>query len=339
MVQKPSLYVLAVHHRHDGIVAMMTANDTTGIDWEDKYGNTALHILCQERILHDKAITAIIEKKPLLTGKSNCHGSTPLHLALERRLSLQSDCPDSDVLIRMIRAYPRSLSLAMASSVSRATPFEIACSANRSVNVLKQMLLLEPLLGIPLPTTTSFVKTRLDHLWKCGSQQAMNLIVLTAFHGEMTVSTCFLLHAACCQNVPIQYLKKILKQYTCQASKVDHHGNLPIHYLCMDVQLRDQHYTKCILTLLLEVYPAAATVVNSDGRLPLHCLLEAQHTWHFGGIKELVYAHPNALQTLNIKMNLFPVQMAARNANRSLGHLSTLLEVLLSAPEMVNICK
>ena len=90
---------------------------------------------------------------------------------------------------------------------------------------------------------------------------------------------------------------------------------------------------------LLEVYPAAATVVNSDGRLPLHCLLEAQHTWHFGGIKELVYAHPNALQTLNIKMNLFPVQMAARNANRSLGHLSTLLEVLLSAPEMVNICK
>jgi len=337
MVQKPSLYVLAVNHKHDEIVKMMEANDTSGIDWQDRYGNTALHVLCKELQLHMRAISSIIEKRPQLIARANHANWTPLHLDAERRLSLTTPMGAySDILISMIRACPDAVSIPKTTGCTPESPFDIACTANADFVVLKEMLLVDPSLSLPLRRPNT-VKTRLDHLWRQGASQSMNLIALTAFHGQVTQSESSLLHSVCYQRVPIQYFELTLKNHYCQASQRDHNGNLPLHYACQNVPQGAQPYTQRILKCLLGAYPHAASTMNSEGRLPLHCLLDEQLTWHNGGILEVVSANSSALRTVDPKTNLFPFQMAATNANRSWGHFSTLLEILLAAPEMLDL--
>lgn len=156
---------------------------------------------------------------------------------------------------------------------------------------------------------------------------------------EVTTSESSLVHAICYQRVPVHYFEAILEQHLDQASHREHHGNLPLHYACQNIAPGAEPYTQRMLRLLLEAHPDSASTPNSDGRLPLHCLLQEQLTWHKGGVMEVVYANPNALRTLDPQTNLYPVQVAAMNANRSWGHFSTLLELLLAAPDMVDLSK
>jgi hypothetical protein len=65
-------------------------------------------------------------------------------------------------------------------------------------------------------------------------------------------------------------------------------------------------------------------------------LTEAKLTWREGGIQELVHANPDALRTIDPTTGLYPFQEAARHATRSRSHISTLLELLLAAPELVD---
>lgn len=61
---------------------------------------------------------------------------------------------------------------------------------------------------------------------------------------------------------------------------------------------------------LLEVYPQAATIPDSDGDLPLHLCLFTGKTWDTG-IKEVLEADPDSNLMQDRKSHLFPFMIAA----------------------------
>ena len=84
------------------------------------------------------------------------------------------------------------------------------------------------------------------------------------------------------------------------------------------------------------MYPEAASKRDAHGRLPLHVAIRDSHmTWHKGGVRELVYAYPNALVSRDESTRLFAFMASAPQAISSRLHLTTTYELLLAAPDMI----
>ena len=79
---------------------------------------------------------------------------------------------------------------------------------------------------------------------------------------------------------------------------------------------------------LVDIYPGAAKVKDSNGSLPLHLSLHAGKQWFNDGIKELFEAAPEAL---NIRDNggLTPVMIASSMKG---CNLTTIFELMRNGP-------
>lgn len=363
VVPQPSLYVLATHHKYNELVIRLkenshgTHNAASLLDWADMNGNTVLHILCRQSSLSKEAIKAVIEKKPSLAGRSNQACWTPLHLACERRhngtaaaVSKQQQEDRSttevttEILLMLVHACPQAVSLRRESGYARETPFDMACAAHVDIQVLREMLSIDPRLALPLVNHRSNKDENLKALWTAKLTKHMELILLTALFGrvvnvnEGSIESSFLVHAACLQRVPRAYLEDILLQHKDNLLLPNpQNGNLPLHY-AVSQHDAPQPFVEFLVTSLVTHAPAAVEVLNREGRYPLHCALD-HHGHHpflkHGRVLLRLLCRPATLATRDPITKLYPLQMAARYANLSRAHHSTLYDLLLAAPQIV----
>jgi len=146
-----------------------------------------------------------------------------------------------------------------------------------------------------------------------------------------------LLNGACSVRCPRDYLALVLKDHADQICEKDERGLLPLHYAVRNAEgLESQTYTQFVIDSLLEACPEAAAVKDEHGRLPLHVAVgDVGLTWHKGGVQELALGYTDALRTFDPQSGLVPFLQSAVHAIHSRLHLSTTLELLLAAPEMV----
>ena len=268
-VKSPTLYRLAADRRYGDIPDRVDSHPSD-LFWTDRYGSTALHILCQARTVDPdllKAVDAILENAPELTSWPNVATWTPLHFAVERRLlwgeeeeiaaneaSSSFTSPTTALILRLLRACPSAVSLRTRSGYKTKTPFHIACEAAADYRVLKAMLSINPELA-----TEPFVKrdpyanieNPLQLLWKAHlhlagtrtreiipprAERNMALLLKAAFTGSVRrrkggqQPAFFILHAACSVRTPRDYFSHILSQNLPDVSVKDENDYLPLHH-------------------------------------------------------------------------------------------------------------
>lgn len=346
----PSLYCLVSEEWRDKDIPLTRVKEhPEDIVWADRYGDTALHKACRRQHPNEgivKVVEAMISIRPELVATPNDAGWTPLHYCVERRLVLRPSKELVRMALLMIRACPRAVSMATKSGFKqRMTPFHLACEADADIKVLRAMLHVDPSLATrPCVSDESVClgKSPVQMLWQANdaAMQKMALLLLTALEGQVVQDPLpinHILHAACHEQCPRDYLSRIMKEYAVQASQPDDRGNLPLHYAVRHASVESQAYTKFVLEELLELYPQAASRRDDNERLPLHVALtgDSRLTWYKGGIDKLVAANPEALYTLDVTDRLYPVLTSALHATHSRLHLSTTFELLFAAPGVV----
>ena len=169
----------------------------------------------------------------------------------------------------------------------------------------------------------------------------MALLLRAAHYGTVdddyhTNSRIRLVNAACSIRCPQDYFVQLVEQFPDQVREPDERNLLPLHYAISNASVDSQAYTKFVLEILLKIYPGGAAQEDDSGRLPLHvALMDSYLTWHKGGIKELVMAYPSALRVKDPMNEMLPFMSSAFHAIKSLLHLSTMYELLLSAPDVI----
>jgi ankyrin repeat protein len=209
------------------------------------------------------------------------------------------------------------------------------------------MLRINPELAMP-PTqkfnSSNSTKDNLKVLWKHKLTKHMELLLLTALFGKVVDdedSSQFLLHAACLQRVPRDYLEELILDEHRRNHLLlpdPQNGNLPLHY-AVSQRHTGQPFCEFLVTALVQHAHEAVEVLNNEGRYPLHCALDYEdgHNQPFLKNAKLLklLCPPSTLSTKDPVTELYPFQMAARYANLSRTHFSTLYEVLLAAPQVV----
>ena len=104
-----------------------------------------------------------------------------------------------------------------------------------------------------------------------------------------------------------------------EKDKFDKYRQLPLHFflstmttckLSCDAEL-------LILKTLLNMYPEGASI-SFRNRLPLHLALERKLTWKEGGVADVLYAYPGALQVADEKESgLLPFMIAAKLSEKN----------------------
>lgn len=370
MPKSPTIYRLAADRQYDAIPSRVQSHPED-LHWTDRYGSTALHILCQARAVDDPllaAVDAILRVTPEQVAWANVATWTPLHFAVEKRLAWGNDRNTTALILRLIKACPSAVSVRTHSGFKTKTPFHIACEADADYVVLKAMLTINPKLATEpyvKKDVYSVVENPLQLLWKNyklstsvsmnnndnihnhnslrsqhQTKEKMALLLKAAHYGTVRAlpagRTFRLLNAACSVRCPRDYFALVLQEHEDQINQPDLDGLLPLHYAVMNALADSQAYTHFVVEALLEAFPQGASIADSGGRLPLHVAVsDALMTWHKGGVRELTFSCPNALRQRDPATGLVPFMASASVANKSRLHLSTTFELLLAAPEMV----
>lgn len=349
MPKGPTLYRLAADRQYDRIPEHIRRHPDD-LQWSDRYGSTALHILCQARVVDRRllaAVDAILAMAPEQVAWANIATWTPLHFAVEKRAD--GDDESTALILRLIRACPMAVSVATQTGFKTKTPFHIACEADADIKVLRAMLEINPSLAVePFLKRDLYAvaENPVQLLWKNARlngtrlrrlREKMALLLRAAHQGCLNGDDFCLLHAACSVRCPRDYFALVLEENRAQIAQPDAAGLYPLHYAVKNATADSQAYTQFVIESLLEVYPQAAEVEDTHGRLPLHvAVADTCSTWHKSGVRELTFANPNALRAIDPANGLVPFLTAAVSANKSRLHLSTVYELLLAAPEMVH---
>lgn len=269
------------------------------------------------------------------------------------------------LVLMLIEACPHAVSVRTKTGLKTKTPFHIACEADADYRVLRAMLLINPILAVQPFVRSSDIyaasaENPLQLLWKnhhsqysyhgstqqnVGNQELkdkMALLLHAAHYGTVqqfrpSLHSFRLLNAACSVRCPKDYVALVLRQHADQLVEKDEKGLLPLHYAVRNAEPDSPSYTQFIVQALLKAHPEAASVTDDRGRLPLHVAVgDVGLTWHKGGVQELCLQYPNALRTFDPLTGLLPFLQSAEHAINSRLHLSTTLELLLAAPEMVH---
>jgi len=279
-------------------------------------------------------------------------------------------CTSARLVLLLLEACPRAVSVRTKTGLKTKTPFHIACEADADFRVLKAMLLINPSLATqPFVQTSDVIlyqhhnsmENPLQLLWKNSHhhynahggdkprKDKMALLLEAAHMGSVVNNANWpdgsskqsrkfrLLNGACSIRCPRDYFALLLKENTDQLFQKDEFGLLPLHYAVQNAEeLESQTYTQFVIGALLEACPEAAAVKDGHGRLPLHVAADVGLTWHKGGVQELTLGFTDALRTCDPRSGLVPFLQSAVHAIHSRLHLSTTLELLLAAPEMVH---
>jgi hypothetical protein len=352
----PTVYRLASERRYHEIPTRVKACPQD-IYWEDRYGSTALHILCCSPQLGDaliRAIEVIIERDPSLIAQPNQTSWTPLHLVCEKRLLWRTTVATGDLVVKLVQACPGAVSIPMQTGK---TPFHIACETNASLSVLEAMLRVDASLVALQTYSKTGGETPLEMVWQAGTNDPqsslgnslpkMELLLRGAYCGTVVpeennsgTKPFSLLCAVSSIRCPRDYVSRIVSLFPEQVSVPDRcSGFLPLHYAILTAQEEDTTaYTSFLIERLLEEYPEAAMVpFRRGGRLlPLHVLIgDRAMTWHNGGVQPLVLASYEVLVMPDPRTRLVPALQSAEHAFKSRQHLSTTYELLRLAPQVL----
>jgi ankyrin repeat protein len=360
MPKSPTLYRLAADRQYHKIPLRVQTNPEDLL-WTDRYGSTALHILCQVRNV-DKgllaAVDAILEKAPEQVSWANIASWTPLHFAVEKPLVWRSsDAYSTALILRLIRACPAAVSQRTKGGFKTKTPFHIACEAAADYKVLKAMLTINPSLATEPYSKRdiySVIENPIQALWKAHlhlsqsgfnessmhqAKKKMALLLQAAHCGTVTFAnkerSFRILNAVCAVRCPRDYFAKILNDHVDDVRLPDEKGLHALHYTVRSVSADSQAYTEFVLEALLNVFPQAAAQRDDVGKLPLHVAISSTFLqWHRGGLRELTLAHTDALRTPDPESGLVPFLGSAEAAKKSRMHLSTTYELLRAAPDV-----
>ncbi|KAG7362071.1 ankyrin repeat domain protein [Nitzschia inconspicua] len=135
-------------------------------------------------------------------------------------------------------------------------------------------------------------------------------------NGETTTSSSNeywgIVHRAVQMETPPDLLRYIVETNAQDLTKVDSHGNLPLHYAAMvkppkssENTVTSGHfpafYTKYVVDELLYKFPEAANMTNGEGKFPLELAISTGKQWIGGGIKSLYDAYPQALEKIDLE--------------------------------------
>ena len=367
-VPSPALYRYAANRDYEKIPPRVETHPVD-VYWTDRYGSTALHLLCQDRSMEDPAsllhaVDSILWVAPEVVAWANAATWSPMHFAAEKRL-----VASAALMMHLIKACPHAVSLRTKRGYKTKTPFHIACEAGASYRVLKAMLAIDPRLAVqpfvPQEDQHCYAayENPLQLLWRYEPRTVetftkMALLLQAAYCGTVTnsdsdcednnhnnthakqhrSSSFSVINAVCTVRCPTDYAAIILDK--CPADQPDAHGLLPLHCAVRQQSRRTPpHYTQFIIQHLVRKAPATAAVPDRLGRLPLHVAVgDVGLTWHKGGVRELSFTYTAALRQPDPRTGLVPALQSAVRATESRLHLSTTLELLLMAPEVVLPC-
>ena len=358
MPKSPTLYRLAADRQYHKIPLRVQTNPDDLL-WTDRYGSTALHILCQVRNVDRgllAAVDAILEKAPEQVSWANIASWTPLHFAVEKPLVWGSDTYSTSLILRLIRACPAAVSQRTKGGFKTKTPFHIACEAAADYKVLKAMLTINPSLATQPYSerdTYAVIENPIQALWKAhlhlsqssfnkgSAQQAekkMTLLLQAAHWGTVNPvpkeRRFRILNAVCAVRCPRDYFIKILNEHVDEVIMPDEQGLYALHYAVKSFGADSYAHTEFVLEALLGVFPQAASQPDKEGMLPLHVAVASTFLqWHRGGLRELTLAYTNALRTVDPESGLVPFLASAEAAKKSRMHLSTTYELLRASPD------
>jgi hypothetical protein len=335
------------------------------------YGSTALHLLCQTRTQEAyadgtllAAVDAIVQCDSSVVAQPNETNRTPLHLACDTTFLWGEHHNNTPMILRLIQACPRAVSIRISSGFKQKKPFHISCEADADIEVLRAMLQVDPglateLYGIRDGNHTKFGDP-ISLLWNARMEkpnedeqetdEKMALVLRAAYCGIVEdeghpslqlaapIPEFRLVNAICTIKCPRCYISRVLDTHSDELSLPDGQGLLPLHYAVTNAQ-EDLH-TEFLLETLLEHYKGAAStpIPTHLNALPLHVLItDRSMTWNKGGVQHLVYAHPDALRIPHPRDGMVPFLASAAHATKSRLHLSTTYELLLAAPDALSL--
>ncbi len=365
---RPTVYRLASERRYGEIPAHVRTNPQD-IYWTDRYGSTALHVLCCSCQLGsplERAIDSIIQQDPSLVGQPNEASWTPLHLVCEKRLLWRTNIETVDLILRLVAACPSAVSVRLQGGFKAKTPFHTVCETNGASNVLRAMLSVNPSLAIQVspppsnrPMSLTVSQTPLELLWSTqqkdqeptqlgNSFEKMEVLLRAIYWGNImemkdyifTQTSFPIVCAVCSIRCPRDYVSRILSIHSQQISIPDPKtGYLPLHYAIMSAEEADTTaYTSFLMEQIIEEYPEASQVPFRHGGkvLPLHVLVaDRGMTWHKGGVQQLALASVDVLTRPDPRSRLVPALESASHAHTSRMHLSTTYELLRLAPQVL----
>jgi ankyrin repeat protein len=307
---------------------------------------TPLHLACERR--HHPAVVPSARAVAARVALPEEQEERPEIPAREgTRLSSHGD-----ILLLLLRACPQAVSQRRESGFARDTPLDMVCCAASplpDLQVVREMLRIDPALAMPstqqFNSNSNSMKDNLKVLWKHKLTKHMELLLLTALVGRVVVdeedASQFLLHAACLQRVPRDYLEELILDEHRRNHLLlpdPQNGNLPLHY-AVSQRHTGQPFCEFLVKALVQHAPEAVEVRNKKGRYPLHCALDHEDGNNQPFLKNAkllkLLCRPSTLSAVDPVTELYPLHMATRYANLSRAHFSTLYEVLLAAPQVV----
>jgi hypothetical protein len=182
------------------------------------------------------------------------------------------------------------------------------------------------------------------------AKDTLLVLLQAAYHGtaqddEMPDGITFrALHAAAGLPIPSKIVRLMIELYPEQLGQADEaNGWTPLHVAAASRRLHSRGFSEIdsptAVDILVEKHPAAARLLDRQGRLPLHLALKAGKCWTFG-IQSLALAAPITVRIANGISGLYPFQEAAITENNLFAGymvLDTVFGLLQVDPSVLNL--
>jgi hypothetical protein len=336
--------------------------------------STPLHAACLYRAPHD-VIVALIRVWPVALLAQDAEGWIPLHVHL-----LYAGASQPDTAVEMIRAGGRPAASAHSPWLGAALHVACRHGAASAEILAELLRVAPEQVRVPNGSGChpadllwkSAHKRRLLHPEARADDLMGQLhLLLTAFKDNSTenhtLHDVVSFHFKCADQS--DFVSFFLERNPQAAREVDPTtGQLPLHvaasfpyrrrdppvscarhrlawsFIPAAVTLRPGRPPRDPLLTLLEAYPAAASRRadrgRGGGRFPLHVALSSRRGWGTGGVRELLAAAPDAVESRCPATGHYPFQLAAAAAanddDDDDSSFDTIHQLLLAAPHLIH---
>lgn len=301
------------------VVQAMLTTDQAAACIQDKSGSTPLHVACWSGSVDN--IRLLIEASRDAASVADNRGRTPLHLACST-----FPTPSPDTIELLLEASPE---VSMATDHNGKTPLSNLCDRHQQrlqlgIDLAKCGKDREEVMEKTLRPFWTHLRLllRANAKERFSSEENWRLV-----HVLTTIPNCppILFQLALALH-PDQVKEKIC-------------GSLPLHLAAecptasIDAIQRDGFY----VSKLVDLFPMAAQIVDSLGRLPVHIAIENGKSWE-GVVRKLVAKFPSAIIRMDGKHYLYPFLLAALASPRDKDEqLNCILELLRADPSTIMV--
>ena len=339
--------------------------------WDAHYrspsGNnlTPMHMVCFYRAPID-VVNLILEANPAALLAQDSEGWTPIHLIL-----LYGG--DEDIALLLIRRG--GTPAASVQSPFAGSPLHLACRHGSSIRIMEELIKANPYVAtaenehgikpaeillhqfLKNPKYQRLFQQEAEIMGEKNNQSAMIellqklALLIQAAKGEKMLVDKIHLHDMIRHQSQLgdltPFLKIAVQVFPDQIERMERKGNSLLHITASipvvprsKILLRrpfDMHSDS--IEILTRSFPAAASIVNDTGELPLHlALTKGRRTWRTG-ISILVEANSDALQVRDQRLNLYPFQLAsAFPFGDDTESIETIFNLLTACPHALKCC-